>query len=83
MSTWADWEEMEAKQLEHNSKVGANETPEERAKAQQLLKGFLRENEANSSKGISSQPRDLVEDVMQTYGFTREKAEEEIRAFGG
>jgi len=70
------------------------ETEEEKEHHRQLLKGFLKENEEGSSRGISSpsnisntsEPRrakGLVEDVMETYGFTREEAIEEIERFGG
>lgn len=76
-------------QEEHNEAMAEvwermkKETPEQRKQARSLLEGFLQENEETSSRGTSSLPRDLVEDVMQTYGFTREKAEEEIEKFGG
>ena len=70
------------------------ETEEEKEHHRQLLKGFLKENEKSSSSGTSSpnnisntsEPRrakGLVEDVMETYGFTREEAIEEIERFGG
>ncbi len=70
------------------------ETEEEKEQHRQLLKGFLKENEKGSSSGTSSprngsdsfdpkRPRDIVEKVMAKHGFTREKAIEEIEAFGG
>ena len=70
------------------------ETEEEKEHHRQLLKGFLKENEKSSSSGTSSprngsdsfdpkRPRDIVEKVMAKHGFTREKAIEEIEAFGG
>ncbi len=69
-------------------------TEEEREQKLQMLKGFLKENEENSSGRTSSSrkdsdsfdlknPRDLVELVMARHGFTREKAMEQIEAFGG
>ena len=37
---------------------------------------------ATADAGTPRQPGDLVEQEMQTHGFSREKAEEEIKAFG-
>lgn len=69
-----------------------SETEEQKEEHRKLLKVFLKENEANSSKGTSSsqnassqskvkKPRNLVEDTMQRYGFSREKALEELDRF--
>ncbi len=51
--------------------AGANETPEEIAWASQTPGNYLRDNEADPSRGIYYPPGDLVEDVMQTNGLTR------------
>lgn len=59
------------------------ETQQEKMQAQKRLRGYLRDNEGRFSKDTSSLPKDLVEGVMQRYGFTREKAEEMIEKFGG
>ncbi|NLD05937.1 MAG: hypothetical protein GX672_08640 [Synergistaceae bacterium] len=74
-------------------KAMESETEEQKAEHRKLLKGFLAENEQNSSKGTSSspsdskpsanrKPRDIVEAVMLKHGFSREKALEELEAFG-
>lgn len=69
-----------------------SETEEQKEEHRQMLQGFLATNEQTFSKDTSSslsdskpsanrKPRNLVEAVMQTYGFTREKALEELEAF--
>ena len=85
-------QQMQDKAIERMLKRMEKETEEEKEQQRMLLKGFLAENEQNSSKGTSSspsdskpsanrKPRDIVEAVMQNYGFSREKALEELEAF--
>ena len=85
-------QQMQDKVIERMAEELKKQTEEEKEQQRMLLKGFLAENEQNSSKGTSSspsdskpsanrKPRDIVEDVMQTYGFSREKALEELEAF--
>jgi len=85
-------QQMQDKVIERLAEELKKQTEEEKEQQRMLLKGFLAENEQNSSKGTSSspsdskpsanrKPRDIVEDVMQTYGFSREKALEELEAF--
>ena len=87
-------QQMQERALRRMLRRMAKETEEEKEQHRQLLKGFLKENEEGSSRGTSSpsnisntsEPRrakGLVEDVMETYGFTREEAIEEIERFGG
>lgn len=85
-------QQMQDKVIERMAEELKKQTEEEKEQQRMLLKGFLAENEQNSSKGTSSspsdskpsanrKPRDIVEDVMQKYGFSREKALEELEAF--
>ncbi len=85
-------QQMQDKVIERLAEELKKQTEEEKEQQRMLLKGFLAENEQNSSKGTSSspsdskppanrKPRDIVEDVMQTYGFSREEALEELEAF--
>ena len=85
-------QQMQDKVIERLAEELKKQTEEEKEQQRMLLKGFLAENEQNSSKGTSSspsdskpsanrKPRDIVEDVMQEYGFSREKALEELEAF--
>ena len=85
-------QQMQDKVIERMAEELKKQTEEEKEQQRMLLKGFLAENEQNSSKGTSSspsdskpsanrKPRDIVEDVMRTYGFSREKALEELEAF--
>jgi len=87
-------QQMQERALRRMLRRMAKETEEEKEQHRQLLRGFLKENEENSSRDGSSpnngsntsEPRrakGLVEDVMETYGFTREEAIEEIERFGG
>lgn len=85
-------QQMQDKVIERLAEELKKQTEEEKEQQRMLLKGFLAENEQNSSKGTSSspsdskpsanrKPRDIVEAVMQNYGFSREKALEELEAF--
>ena len=85
-------QQMQDKVIERMAEELKKQTEEEKEQQRMLLKGFLAENEQNSSKGTSSspsdskpsvnrKPRDIVEDVMQTYEFSREEALEELEAF--
>ena len=85
-------QQMQDKVIERMAEELKKQTEEEKEQQRMLLKGFLAENEQNSSKGTSSspsdskpsanrKPRDIVEDVMRTYGFSREEALEELEAF--
>ncbi len=85
-------QQMQDKVIERLAEELKIQTEEEKEQQRMLLKGFLAENEQNFSKGTSSspsdskpsvnrKPRDIVEAVMQKYGFSREEALEEIEAF--
>ena len=85
-------QQMQDKVIERMAEELKKQTEEEKEQQRMLLKGFLAENEQNFSKGTSSspsdskpsanrKPRDIVEAVMQNYGFSREKALEELEAF--
>lgn len=85
-------QQMQDKVIERMAEELKKQTEEEKEQQRMLLKGFLAENEQNSSKGTSSspsdskpsanrKPRDIVEAVMREYGFSREKALEELEAF--
>lgn len=85
-------QQMQDKVIERMAEELKKQTEEEKEQQRMLLKGFLAENEQNSSKGTSSspsdskpsanrKPRDIVEAVMLKHGFSREEALEELEAF--
>ena len=85
-------QQMQDKVIERLAEELKKQTEEEKEQQRMLLKGFLAENEQNSSKGTSSspsdskpsanrKPRDIVEAVMLKHGFSREEALEELEAF--
>jgi hypothetical protein len=85
-------QQMQDKVIERMAEELKKQTEEEKEQQRMLLKGFLAENEQNSSKGTSSspsdskpsanrKPRDIVEAVMRKHGFSREEALEELEAF--